>query len=166
MRLNKLYTVLLVAALAVGVPAILLEYVFRPTYLVSVAYAFPSVSAVAPSQEKPSSVEVPIAAEKEAVVPADQGEETVSEADAAPVVYFPLELNAATGEELTLIPRIGQVTASRIVEYRQQLGGYSNLEQLMDIKGIGEKTYREISQYLYLTGDDWDNGHSKAYENE
>ncbi|MFV0401902.1 MAG: ComEA family DNA-binding protein [Oscillospiraceae bacterium] len=158
MKLNKLYTILLVAALAVAVPAILLEYVFQPTYPVSIAYAFPSVSAEAPSQEKPFAEEVLIAAEEEAVVPAKQEEDAATEAGTAPVVYFPLELNAATAEELMMIPRIGEVTASRIVEYRQQLGGYSQLEQLMDIKGIGEKTYQEISQYLYLTGDDWDKG--------
>lgn len=166
MKLNKLYTILLVAALAVAVPAILLEYVFQPTYPVSIAYDYPSASATAPSQERRSAEEVLIAAEEEVVVPAEKEKEAVPEAGTAPVVYFPLELNAATGEELMLIPRIGEVTASRIVEYRQQLGGYSRLEQLMDIKGIGEKTYQEISQYLYLTGDDWDKGHSKAYENE
>lgn len=72
------------------------------------------------------------------------------------IVEFPLELNSATGQQLTHIPHIGEVTSQRIVQYRDLLGGYTSLEQLMDIKGIGQQTYEQISAYLYLEGDYWD----------
>jgi DNA uptake protein and related DNA-binding proteins len=71
-------------------------------------------------------------------------------------VSFPLELNRATREELMLIPGIGETTSRRIVQYRDVLGGYTDLEQLYDIKGIGKATFDKISAYLYLFGDDWD----------
>lgn len=77
-------------------------------------------------------------------------------------VQFPLELNSASAEELTLIPSVGEVTAQRIVQYREHLGGYTELEQLKQIKGIGEKTYDEISPYFYLKGDSWDLSRDKS----
>jgi competence protein ComEA len=66
------------------------------------------------------------------------------------IVEFPLNLNTATYEELILIPRVGDVTAQRILQYRDHLGGYSTLEQLMEIKGIGEATFDTIAPYLYV----------------
>jgi competence ComEA-like helix-hairpin-helix protein len=67
------------------------------------------------------------------------------------VVEFPLNLNTATYEELILIPRVGDVTAQRILQYRDYLGGgYDMLEQLMEIKGIGEATFEAIEPYLYV----------------
>jgi len=64
--------------------------------------------------------------------------------------YFPLNLNNATLEELTYIPHIGDVMAERIIYRRRQLGRYVSLEQLMDVKGIGEKIYQDILPYLCL----------------
>lgn len=63
---------------------------------------------------------------------------------------FPIELNTATSDELMAIPGVGKTISLRIVEHRDFLGGYSTLEQLMEIRGIGERTYCEISPYLYL----------------
>ncbi|MCL2580650.1 MAG: helix-hairpin-helix domain-containing protein [Oscillospiraceae bacterium] len=63
---------------------------------------------------------------------------------------FPLEINAATYDELLLIPRVGDVTAQRIIQYREYLGGYTHLSQLLDIVGIGAATFEHITAYLYL----------------
>ena len=70
--------------------------------------------------------------------------------DATRYFPFPLNINTATQEELTYIPRVGEVISSRIVQYRDVLGGYTSLEQLMEIKGIGEATYLHLSGYLTL----------------
>lgn len=65
----------------------------------------------------------------------------------APVSY-PLNLNTCTAEELMTISGIGEVKASAIIEYREYLGGYTSVEQIKNIKGIGDKVYEKISPYL------------------
>ena len=61
-----------------------------------------------------------------------------------------LNLNTATKEELMLISGIGEATATKILEYRDAIGGFTSLEQLMDIEGIGEKKFAAWSRYLTL----------------
>ena len=63
---------------------------------------------------------------------------------------FPLELNAASAAELEQLPHIGAVLAERITAYRDQIGGFSNREQLLEVEGIGEATLYEIYDLLYL----------------
>ena len=76
---------------------------------------------------------------------------------AAETVTFPLELNAASAAELEQLPRIRPVLAERIEAFREQLpayrdqiGGFSNREQLLEGEGIGEATLYEIYDLLYL----------------
>lgn len=69
---------------------------------------------------------------------------------AAETVTFPLELNAASAAELEQLPQIGAVLAERITAYRDQIGGFSNREQLLEVEGIGEATLYEIYDLLYL----------------
>lgn len=69
---------------------------------------------------------------------------------AAETVTFPLELNAASAAELEQLPYIGAVLAERITAYRDQIGGFSNREQLLEVEGIGEATLYEIYDLLYL----------------
>ena len=61
-----------------------------------------------------------------------------------------LNLNTATKEELMQIKGIGEITATKIVEYRDAIGGFTSLEQLMEIDGIGEKKFAAWSRYLTL----------------
>lgn len=69
---------------------------------------------------------------------------------AAETMTFPLELNAASAAELEQLPHIGAVLAERITAYRDQIGGFSNREQLLEVEGIGEATLYEIYDLLYL----------------
>lgn len=61
-----------------------------------------------------------------------------------------LHLNTATKEELILIDGIGEKTAEKIIAYRDAIGGFTSLEQLMEIEGIGEKKFALWSRYLTL----------------
>lgn len=55
-----------------------------------------------------------------------------------------INLNTATKQDLMLLPKIGPVTADRILEYRAQVGKFNKLEELLNVKGIGNKTFERI----------------------
>jgi competence protein ComEA len=72
------------------------------------------------------------------------------EGDPVPVQAGPHSLNTATEEELICVPGIGPVLARRIVEQRERIGGFSTLDELRLVKGIGEKKLQQIEPYLSL----------------
>ena len=55
-----------------------------------------------------------------------------------------INLNLATVEQLATLPGIGDRTAERILEYRQKNGGFKKIEELMNVKGIGEKSFLKL----------------------
>lgn len=52
-----------------------------------------------------------------------------------------INLNTATVEELTKLKRIGPVYAQRIIDYREKYGPFEKIEDLIKVKGIGQKTF-------------------------
>ena len=52
-----------------------------------------------------------------------------------------IDINKASLEDFIKLPRIGPAVAQRIVEYRKQNGGFRKLEDLRQVKGIGQKTF-------------------------
>jgi competence protein ComEA len=63
----------------------------------------------------------------------------------------PLNLNTATAAELELLPGIGARTAERIVEYRQKNGGFKKIEELMNVRGVGEKSFLKLKALITVT---------------
>lgn len=55
-----------------------------------------------------------------------------------------ININTATSQELQTLRGIGPAMAQRIIEYRQTSGGFSTVDDLTNVKGIGEKTLEEI----------------------
>ena len=55
-----------------------------------------------------------------------------------------MELNTATEPELRTLPGVGERTAERIIEYREEHGGFEKIEDLMNVRGIGEKTFLRL----------------------
>ena len=70
---------------------------------------------------------------------------------AAPAYTLPLPLNTATAEQLSAaLPGIGEVIAERIVAYRVEHGGFTSLDELLEVEGIGEKKLKAIRSLLTL----------------
>jgi competence ComEA-like helix-hairpin-helix protein len=63
-----------------------------------------------------------------------------------------VNINTASLEELTLLPRVGPAVAQRILELREQNGNFKNVEDLLLVRGIGEKTFEVIEPYVTVTG--------------
>jgi competence ComEA-like helix-hairpin-helix protein len=62
----------------------------------------------------------------------------------------PININTADFNELVSIIGIGPVLAERILEYRRQHGPFRQINDLRQIKGIGEKKLKEIGKYVVL----------------
>ena len=60
----------------------------------------------------------------------------------------PVDLNRAGTEELATVPGIGKALAQRIVEFREEHGPFKRVEDLMKVKGIGEKSFAKIRPHV------------------
>jgi len=65
----------------------------------------------------------------------------------------PVNLNAASVAQLRTLPGVGASTAQRIVDYRQKNGGFKKIEELMNVKGIGEKSFLKLKPLITVNGD-------------
>ncbi len=63
----------------------------------------------------------------------------------------PVNLNTATAAQLETLPGVGPATAQRILEYRQKSGGFKKIEELMNIRGIGETSFLKLKALVSVT---------------
>lgn len=61
-----------------------------------------------------------------------------------------VNLNTATGEQLESLPGVGPVTAEKILSWRESHGAFSSVDELLEIDGIGEKTFAELAPLVTL----------------
>lgn len=77
------------------------------------------------------------------------GSSTKAEADKGEAISGKLNLNTATAEQLDELPGVGPSRAKAILELRQRLGGkFRSPDQLLEVKGIGEKTLEKIKPHV------------------
>ena len=62
-----------------------------------------------------------------------------------------ININIATIDELQALPNIGPKKAQAIIEYRQTNGSFQTIDQIKEIKGIGEKTYEELAHLISVS---------------
>ncbi|MFP5380511.1 MAG: ComEA family DNA-binding protein [Vicinamibacteria bacterium] len=63
-----------------------------------------------------------------------------------------VDINRASAAELEELPGVGVRTAERIIEYRTKHGGFKKIEELMNVQGIGEKSFLKLKP-LVTVGD-------------
>jgi competence protein ComEA len=63
----------------------------------------------------------------------------------------PVNLNTASAIELQTLPGVGPATSARILEYRQKAGGFKKIEDLMNIQGIGEKSFLKLKPLVIVS---------------
>lgn len=61
-----------------------------------------------------------------------------------------VNINTASQGELETLPQIGPKIAQRILEFRKEHGNFKSLEELMNVKGIGEKTYAKMKDRIKI----------------
>ncbi|HEV8582364.1 MAG TPA: helix-hairpin-helix domain-containing protein [Thermoanaerobaculia bacterium] len=64
-----------------------------------------------------------------------------------------VNVNSADASQLALLPRVGPSLAQRILDYRKQNGPFKKAEDLMLVRGIGEKTFDLLKPYVALSGE-------------
>ena len=69
-----------------------------------------------------------------------------------------VNLNTASAAELQTLPGVGAATAKLIIDQRQKSGGFKKVEELMNIKGIGEKSFLKIKPRVTVGGDKAEQG--------
>lgn len=73
----------------------------------------------------------------------------------------PLNVNNASAEQLEALPGIGASMAARIIEYRQKHGPFKRLEDLMNVRGIGEKNFQKLKPLITIAAVKGDRGNSE-----
>lgn len=63
-----------------------------------------------------------------------------------------VNINTADAAQLALLPRVGESTAARIIEYRTEHGPFKKTSELMQVKGIGAKTFENLSAHITVEG--------------
>ena len=63
-----------------------------------------------------------------------------------------VNINQASAEQIGYLPRIGAKVAARVVDYRKTHGQFARAEDLMEVKGIGEKLFLTLKPYIAVSG--------------
>jgi len=61
-----------------------------------------------------------------------------------------VNLNTATVEQLQTLPGIGPAMAKRVLEYRTKVGKFTKIEEILNVKGFGEKRFQKIKDRLLV----------------
>ena len=72
--------------------------------------------------------------------------------DAASADTRKVNINQATAEQLANLPRVGAKAAQRVVDHRKAHGPFARIEDLIEVKGFGEKKFEQLKPYLTVSG--------------
>jgi competence protein ComEA len=72
---------------------------------------------------------------------------------AASTTELKVDINEAGVSELSKLPGVGEQVAKRIVAYREENGPFEKAEELMNVRGIGEKSFLKLQPHITLGSD-------------
>jgi len=72
--------------------------------------------------------------------------------DASPRLSGTVNINTATPEQLKMLPGIGEARAKAVVEMRKKRGGFKTVEELTDVKGIGDAALERLRPFIRTEG--------------
>jgi competence protein ComEA len=61
-----------------------------------------------------------------------------------------VNLNTATVEQLQSLPGVGPAMAKRILEHRTKVGKFTKIDEILNVKGIGEKRFQKMKDRLVI----------------
>ena len=124
----------------------MVRQMFRLGALLFMSLSLPALAVAQAPAHPPAQVQTPPSAPKAA---ARAKSAAVKPARATPA--SPVNLNAATAVDLQTLPGVGKAMATRILEYRQKNGGFRKIEDLMNVKGIGEKSFLKLKPLVTIS---------------
>ncbi len=68
----------------------------------------------------------------------------------APFPGFPVDINSADAPAFMLLPGVGMKTAEAIIAEREKKGSFSALEDIQDVRGIGEEKFKALGGYIII----------------
>ena len=71
--------------------------------------------------------------------------------DSEKVLHGFLNIDTASENDFAILPAIGRITAHRIVKFREENGGFKNLQELTRVEGVSQKLFISIKDHLTLT---------------
>jgi competence ComEA-like helix-hairpin-helix protein len=77
-----------------------------------------------------------------------QTKQTQTAQNSISTVEHPVNINTANAEELEKLPRVGKLTARKIVEYRERFGAFRKPEHLILVDGISDAEFREMKNFV------------------
>ncbi len=150
-RETKIRWVLLLSAAAITAAVLIGLYSSRPVqlYQVTVQSEEESVSSqVVEVMPSPTETPSPSSSTSSPAVEEDELTESESSGPQEVLVEKSININTASLEELDLLPGIGPALAQRIIDYRETNNGFYDIEEIMEVSGIGEKTFAKLEPYI------------------
>ena len=77
---------------------------------------------------------------------------TAASAEEPPRLSGTVNVNTATLDELTLLPGIGESRAKAVIETRKRRGGFKSVDELLEVKGIGDASLERLRPHVTTQG--------------
>lgn len=140
--------------LLIGVALIIIGIIFivialtQPRTVTTTEVTYSSSSSTATDSDSSSSDSSSSSESSSGSSSSSSGTTTTSSSETTTDENYVINLNTCTADDLTVLDGIGDAKASAIIAYRETLGGYTSVEQIKNISGIGDATYENIKDHL------------------